>query len=178
MEHFVIHWHSWLSPRCKHDQAVIDNFGIQVGTRGQTARRNPTRSHTEFVIQIAGGLHLICLTRLGGYKGSQKVTRPNPSEKVSTVAPNQSKKRGQVHRRPLEIFDSLCDGPGLVLEYVWVTEPKFLTFWVKWCTAASEALAYKGHFANVMRILLKYSIVDRYEWYVCHYERQKSHIIE
>lgn len=61
------------------------------------------------------GLHLICLMWLGGFKGSQKVTRPNPSEKDPTVAPNQSKGWGQVLWRPLEFFNSLCDSPGLVL---------------------------------------------------------------
>lgn len=46
----AMRWHSWLPLLCMHYQAVIDNFGMQVGTQGQTAGHNPTGSHTEFVI--------------------------------------------------------------------------------------------------------------------------------
>ena len=69
------------------------------------------------------------------------MTRPNPSEKDSTVAPNQSKGRGRV----------LCDSSGLVSETL---HNKVFVFRVVWCIAAFKALAYWSQFANVMRILL------------------------
>lgn len=76
-----------------HYQAVIDNFRLELGPdRGAQPYRITyrichlnSRGITFNVSDAAGG----------GYKGSQKVTRPNPSEKDSSVASNHNKGKGK-----------------------------------------------------------------------------------
>lgn len=85
------------------------------------------------------------------------MTRPNPSEKDSTVTPNQSERRGRGSLKS-PFLKSPCDSRSSVLFRETRRNKAEFEFWVKWYTAQLKAFAYSRSSANVMRTLLRMAL--------------------